>query len=198
MQQLLVPKQQPVTIAEFDDYLERQGDDAGLFELIGGVIVMMTNPTQRHQQIVGNIGARLKLAMDARGCRTYFGEMRIQRSDDRKAPDKPKPDVVVRCGPTGPGRDRSTYVDDPIVLVEVLSPSTMDIDRGRKLEFYKSLETLRHIVIAYQDEMRIEHYRRSGSEWVLQVLTTSERVLDLDAVAFTMTTAETYFDVSFG
>lgn len=190
-------KLEPMTIAEFDDYIERLGDESSLLELLGGEIVMMTNPTRRHQQIVGNIGARLKLAMDNRGCRVFFGEMRVQRDADRNARDKPKPDVIVRCGSNDPKSDLLTYVDDAQVVVEVLSPSTMDIDRGRKLAFYKSLTTLRHIVIAYQDEMRIEHYRRSGNKWTLKALTKPDDVLDLAAVAFTMTLAEAYFDVSF-
>ena len=187
----------PVTIAEFDDYVERLGDEARSFELVDGVIVMMTNPTLRHEQIVSNIGARLKLAMDGRRCQTFYGGIRIQRSSDRKAPDKPKPDVVVRCGPISRDTGLRTYIDDPVVVVEVLSPSTKDVDRGRKLEFYKSLETLQHIVIVYQDQKRIEHYHRNGDDWTAdEALIKLEDVLDLSAVEFTMTVAEAYFDVA--
>ena len=189
-------KLEPKTIAEFDDLLEQQGDEAGLFELIDGVIVMMTNPTLRHGVIVGNIGARLKLAMVKRGCQSFQGDLRIQRNADRTAPYKPKPDVIVRCGPSSPERDLQTYVDDPVVVVEVLSPSTMDYDRGLKLQFYKSLPTLKHVVIVYQDEVRIEHYQRSGRRWSMKVHENRDEVLDLSTVAFTMTVAEVYSDVS--
>jgi len=191
-----VRKLEPVTIAEFDDFLELQGDESSLYELLDGAIVMMTNPTRRHQKIVGNIGTRLNLAMSKRGCEVFFGEMRVQRDSDRSARDKPKPDVIVRCGPSDEKSDLLTYVDDANIVVEVLSPSTMDIDRGRKLEFYKSLKTLGHIVIVYQDQMRIEHYKRSGNRWTMKTLSKPDDVLDLTAVAFTMTVAEAYFDVS--
>jgi Uma2 family endonuclease len=73
-----------VTIAEFDAFLEAQRDDA-FWELVAGHIVAMTNPTEEHEQIVANIGAPLKLAMDANGCRAYLGGMRVQRSDDTGA-----------------------------------------------------------------------------------------------------------------
>ena len=115
---------EPVTIEAFDTFVEAQADTV-MFELVEGVIVMMTNPTETHEQIAGNIGAPLKLAMDGRGCRTYQGGMRVQRSDDPKDTDKMRPDVVVRCGPAGGG----TFITDPLVVVEVLSPSTMDHDR---------------------------------------------------------------------
>lgn len=134
--------------------------------------------------------------MDSRGCRAYQGGMRVQRNANKKAKDKPKPDVVVRCGPTDAVRGRRNFVDDPVVVVEVLSPSTMDVDRGPKLEFYKSLEPLRHIVIVYQDQMRIEHYRRGDDGWIVDTLTKPADVLGLSAVEFQMTFAEAYFDVS--
>lgn len=189
-------KVEPMTIAEFDVFLERQGDDADRCELLDGVIVMMTAPTRRHEKIVGRIGGRLSLAMEKRGCQSFQGGTHVQRNDDPKALDKPKPDIVVRCGPDDKASERLNYVDDPVVVVEVLSPTTMDYDRGPKLIFYKSLDTLQHIVIVYQDEMRMENYMRAGDGWTMAVLTKPEDVLNLTAVAFKMTAAEAYSGVA--
>lgn len=184
-----IPK---TTIAEFDAFVAGAGEDRE-FELIDGVIVSMSNPTETHEQIAANIGAPLKLAMDKRGCRTYQGGIRVQASDDAGAYDKYRPDALVRCGPS----ENKTYVTDPIVVVEVLSPSTMDHDRGRKLQFYKLLPTARHIVLAYSDQMRVEHYVRSDEGWRLKVLTAAGQVLELDAIDFKIEFAQIYFDISF-
>jgi Uma2 family endonuclease len=150
---------EPVTIEAFDNFVSAQAD-VTLFELVEGVIVMMTNPTETHEQITSNIGAPLKLAMDPRGCRTYQGGIRVQRSDDARDTDKPRPDIVVRCGAVG----SKTYITDPLVVVEVLSPSTIDVGRGPKLDFYKSLPTIRHIAFVYQrpDEGRALPPRGAG------------------------------------
>jgi Uma2 family endonuclease len=180
----------PVTIADFDAFLDAQRDDT-LWELVAGRIMAMTNPTERHEQIVSNIGAPLKLAMDRKGCRAYFGGMRIQRSDDARGLDKPKPDVVVRCGPL----TTRTYITDPLVVAEVLSPSTMDVDRGDKLRFYKRQPTLRHIALVYQDQVRVEHYRRTDMGWETETLTTPDDLLVFEAVAFEMPIATVYFGV---
>ena len=180
----------PTTIMEFDAFLDAQSDEA-LWELVAGRIVMMTNPSENHEQIAGNIGAPLKLAMDQRGCRTYQGGMRIQRSDDNQGIYKPRPDVLVRCGPSA----NRHYVTDPCVVVEVLSPTTMDNDRGDKLRFYKSLPTLRHVVFAYQDDIRIEHYRRSETGWEIETLTRLADTLVLEAVGFTISVETVYFGV---
>jgi Uma2 family endonuclease len=182
---------EPVTIGAFDTFLGAQADTT-LFELVEGVIVMMTNPTEVHEQIAGNIGAPLKLAMDARGCRTYQGGIRVQRSDDPNDTDKTRPDVVVRCGAIG----TKTYITDPLVVVEVLSPSTIDVDRGPKLDFYKSLPTIRHIAFIYQDQMRVEHYRRGEQGFELEVLTQSGDVAHFEAVEFRIDLARIYFDVT--
>lgn len=179
-----------MTIAEFDQFVAVQQDDRE-WELVAGELVMMSNPTENHEQIAGNIGAPLKLAMDATGCRVYQGGMRVQRSDDNAGKNKPKPDVVVRCGQ----RQNQTFVSDSLVVVEVLSPSTMDRDRGPKLAFYKSLSTLRHIALVYQDQVRVEHYHRSDFGWELEVLTSSDEILQFDAVDFELTLERIYFDL---
>jgi Uma2 family endonuclease len=184
-------RREPVTIEAFDTFVEAQADTA-LFELVEGVIVMMTSPTEVHEQIAGNIGAPLKLAMDGRGCRTYQGGMRVQRSDDRRDTDKTRPDIVVRCGPVG----TASHISDPLIVVEVLSPSTIDVDRGPKLDFYKSLPTLRHIAFVYQDQMRVEHYRRGEQGFELEVLKRPEDLLHFEAVEFCIDLKRVYFDVT--
>jgi Uma2 family endonuclease len=182
---------EPVTIEAFDNFVSAQAD-VTLFELVEGVIVMMTNPTETHEQITSNIGAPLKLAMDPRGCRTYQGGIRVQRSDDARDTDKPRPDIVVRCGAVG----SKTYITDPLVVVEVLSPSTIDVDRGPKLDFYKSLPTIRHIAFVYQDQTRVEHYRRAEQGFELEVLTRPEDIVHFEAVEFRIALARIYFDVT--
>jgi Uma2 family endonuclease len=184
-------RQEPMTIEAFDRFLEGQAD-TDLFELVEGVIVMMTNPTEVHEQIAGNIGAPLKLAMNARGCRCYQGGIRVQRSDNRHETDKTRPDVVVRCGALG----TKNYITDALVVVEVLSPSTMDTDRGPKLDFYKSLPTIRHITLIYQDQMRVEHYRRGEQGFELDVLKSPEDLLHFEAVDFRIDLASIYFGVT--
>ena len=177
-------------IAAFDAFLEgvANGKD---YELIDGEVVLMGNPTETHEQIASNIGAPLKLAMDKRNCRTYQGGMRVQTTRLSTGMDKYKPDVLVRCG----ARGNETFITDPVVVVEVLSPSTMDRDRGRKLAFYKCLPTVQNIVLAYSDQMRVEHYFRIPEGWECQVLSRAESILDLAAVEFPISLETIYFDV---
>lgn len=176
-----------VTIEAFDAFLERQ-DEPRLYELVDGDVIMMPNPTEAHEKIASNIGGPLSVHINRRDCHTYLGGMRVQRDDDLQAVDKYKPDILVRCGAIG----TKNYITDPIVVVEVLSPSTIDFDRGTKLEFYKTLPSLQHIVLAYQDQMRLEHYRREGEAWVMDVLTKVEHELALVDVEFKLPLLDIY------
>ena len=179
-----------VTIAEFDVFLDSQQDDS-LWELVAGRIFAMTNPTEVHEQIASNIGAPLKLAMDPIGCRVYQGGLGIQRSDNQQEINRPRPDVLVRCGRVG----TRNFITDPLVVVDVLSPSTIDVDRGEKLRFYKAQPTLRHIVLVYQDQMRIEHYRKTDEGWPLEVLTEPDDLLNFEAVRFNIKLEQVFFGV---
>ncbi|MGH6814620.1 MAG: Uma2 family endonuclease [Hyphomicrobiaceae bacterium] len=182
----------PVTIAEYDAFVDAQDDDTK-YELVNGVIVMMTTPTQAHGLIAANIAAPLNFAMDRRGCMTFIGGMAVQRSDDPTDTEKTIPDIVVRRGTM----EKRSSLTDPLVVVEILSPSTMDLDRGWKLDFYKSLPTLRHIVLVYQDEMRAEHYRRTEQKWDIAVLKAADDLLHFDAVDFRLDLGSVYRSVVF-
>jgi Uma2 family endonuclease len=191
------PEIAPVTIEAFDAFLDTV-EDPRVYELIEFDIIMMDNPTDIHEEIFANIATSLKAAMQKRDCSVFMGGIRVQRDEDAKTGDKPKPDIVVRCGPLTGKR----YVTDPIVVVEVLSPATMDYDRGQKLQFYKSLPSLQHVVLVYQNERRIEHHERIGvsrlnedgedESWRMTALTEAAARLDLTAVAFSIDVAEIY------
>lgn len=89
-----------MTIADFEAFLTTAPEECD-YELIDGVIVIMTNPTETHEQITSNLGASLKLAMDRRGCRTCQGGMRVQLGEDFRAGNSYRRDVLVRCGASG-------------------------------------------------------------------------------------------------
>lgn len=181
-----------MTVEEFDAFLDAQGGE-GRWELVDGCIVAMSNPSERHERIASNLGARLTLAMDTSGCHTYQGGMGVQLSDDRTNDNRSRPDVVVRCGAVS---DRN-FITDPVVIAEVLSPSTMDYDRGQKLVFYKQMPTLRHVALIYQDRMCIEHFRRDDTGWTWEILTRPDDQLTFDAVEFSIALERVYFAIAF-
>ncbi len=136
----------PVTVADFDGFLAAQRGDTR-HELIGGEIVAMTNPTIAHETIVGDIGGPLRALMRGRNCHVSQGGVHVQSREDGQGTNKPRPDLMAFCGPVDMRRN---YVTNPLAIVEVLSPTNMDEDRGPKLRFYKTaLPMLQHIALVY-------------------------------------------------
>ena len=179
----------PMTVAEFDAFVDARAG-AERFELIDGVVVMMASASVPHGVVVGNIGEPLQRAMRQRKCRAFQGGVAVQASESGTGAFKPIPDIVVSCSSTELGN----HIRDPLVVIEVLSPSTMDDDRGRKLDFYRSLQTVQSIALVYQDQMRVEHYYRTEEGWEFETLTKPGEILDLAAVAFQISLADVYAD----
>ena len=192
-QALVLPDDHPVTKAEFERFLEAQQDDER-WELVDGHIHMMTNPDGRHELIVGNLGGPLHTALRHRGCQASQGGMRVQRSGGQRGTYSPKPDILGWCSRD----DAQRYTTEPMIVVEVLSPSTEDHDRERELPFYKALPTLRHIVFIHKSELRVEHWRRSPDGWSKETLPADGTVLRLEAALFEIDLKATYDGVAFG
>jgi Uma2 family endonuclease len=82
-------------------------------------------------------------------------------------------DLAITCGVFSAD---ARGIADPVVIVEVLSPSTAGRDRGVKLADYRLIGSVRDILLIASDRMRVEHWRRAGEEWTLADLLGSDRI----------------------
>lgn len=141
------------------------------WELLDGEPTLMAPQSERYQLIVFNLACALASVFEPKGCRAPPGLGLLNDFIDDYAAI---PDVVVRYGPLLP--DGSAR--DPIVVAEVLSPSTMNNVRGRKAAYFETLQTLRIFLIVYQDEMRVKVWRRQGADWTYRAIG-ADGVIDL-------------------
>lgn len=152
-----------MTVTEYRPWAEAR-PDGERWELVDGVPLLMAPPREAHQTIVANLIRRLGDLADQRGCRALPGLAILNEAMDDFAP---VPDVVVRCGPMLP----DGYASDPLIVAEVLSPSTMSLDRGRKTDFYRVVPSLRTFLLVSQDEIRVEAWRRGeAGTWAVEAL----------------------------
>lgn len=188
-------KIEPITIDGFLALLDRR-PETERWELIDGMVVtMMAGGTRRHGAVYANFLRALHGHARSRGC-WALPDMLVRHAENDET--TVAPDVLVRCGPEQ-GTERT--VGDPLVVVEVLSSSTMAHDRGTKFAFYQSIPTVAHIVLAYQDERRVEVFSRGASDedtvaWQYTALTRPADVVALPALDFAMTVADAYDGVS--
>jgi Uma2 family endonuclease len=164
--------------------------DIDKWELHEGYPVAMAGGTAGHDTIAINLTAAL-LPLRKRGCRPHRDILLRSPANDGFGVF---PDVYVRCGPSN---DRRNWLDDAVAVFEVLSSSTMRIDRGYKSEQYRLFPTLKHICIVYQNEARLEMWSRDDAgEWIDEptILRSVGETLHLSAFDLDIPMAEIYAD----
>jgi Uma2 family endonuclease len=141
---------------DFDAFILAYGENDVRYEMYDGEVFAMAGGSPNHSLVSGNAFSALKQRARPRGCETHGADLYVRPNDDNKS--AMSPDAYVRCGPKMPQTQR--YVTDPVVIVEVLSPSTMGFDRGQKLYRYFKFTSLEHVILLYQDEYRAEMWTR--------------------------------------
>jgi Uma2 family endonuclease len=173
------PRQSEFTADEFIAWALEQ--PTGRFELSNGIVVAMAPERASHNQAKLNAVVALRDAIGAQGlpCRAMTDGMAV-RIDDRTVYE---PDALVRCGPPLPAD--TVEVADPIILVEVVSPSSRGVDRGAKLGSYFSLPSVRHYLIVDTDRRVVIHNGRD-EEGRIGVRIVHEGSLTLDPPGLTI------------
>jgi Uma2 family endonuclease len=148
------PRQTGFTADEFIAWALDQ--PTGRFELDNGRVVAVAPERASHAIVKGNVYVCLRNAIRSRSlaCRAFPDGMAV-RVDDSTVYE---PDTLVRCGPALPGD--AVELNDPVVVVEVISPSSRGVDRGARLASYFSLPSVRHYLILDTDNRLVIHYRR--------------------------------------
>lgn len=178
----------PMTGDEFVRWMDTWIDER--WELFEGHPYMMSGGSTGHSTIAGNIDNALR-PLRKRGCRPQRDLLLRSPVNDGFGAF---PDVFVRCGPID---DRKTWHNDPVAVFEVLSSSTMRVDRGYKSEQYEQFPTMRHICLVHQNEVRIEMWTRGDDgEWIREpeVLQGLDKTLNLTAFELSIPLAEIYAD----
>jgi Uma2 family endonuclease len=156
-----------------DEFLAWEREQPEAYEFDGFVARMMTGGSLDHSTIASNFWTVLRDKLRGSGCRPFRGDAKVIAYQGVRYPD-----VTVTCSPSS-GRD--DIVPDPVVVIEILSPSTERDDRGRKKFDYFATPSIQQYAIVEQDERRVELYTRSGTAWIDEIIT-GDAVLQLSSI----------------
>jgi Uma2 family endonuclease len=159
----------------------------GHFELDNGAVVAMAPERIAHVRANGRVWLALRTAIAARGvgCEA-LSDGAVVRVSDRTVY---QPDALVRCGPPLPGE--AIEVADPVVVVEVVSPSSRGVDRGVKLGGYFAVPSVRHYLIVDIDRALVIHHRRDD-EGRIAVSIVPDGSLELDPPGLSIRVADLF------
>ena len=161
------------------------------YELVDGVPRAMTGAKRQHDQILMNAHWLLVDRLRGHRCRPFSPDtaVRIPAGNTRR------PDAGIDCGTFNPDE---TWANAPFLVMEILSPSTRAFDLFDKLDEYKTIPTLSHIVLIDPDIPEIRHWSRQPERsWSPVRLIGSDAVLEIPELPATFGLASFYEGVTF-
>ena len=172
-------------------------------EYLNGELIAMSGASRAHNLITINISTALHSRLRGSECETYANEMRVSTPTTTSYF---YPDVVVVCEEPRFEDDVFDTLLNPIIHVEVLSPSTEAYDRGEKFAHYRQLASLQEYVLVAQDKVLVEHYHRqekqgtapiTGKDWIFTDFQELEESLPLTSIQCELPLQEIYERVTF-
>ncbi|QDU27793.1 hypothetical protein ETAA8_28840 [Anatilimnocola aggregata] len=179
------------------EYLELDRAAGERFQYYRGEMFAMAGGTKNHNRIGRNLLVSLenRFRQKLRRCEAFSSDMRV-RVDAEKL--YTYPDVTVVCGPPEFLDKREDTLLNPVVVIEVLSPSTEHFDRGSKFEMYRNLVSLHEYVLIAQHKTLVERFLREvDGSWKLTLADNLAGQLELASIDVTLPLSEIYFDVDF-
>ncbi len=185
--------EQPKTYTP-EEYLVLEEQAEYKSEYRQGQIVAMTGASLNHNYIVSNVHATLYNLLEATSCRVFSNDLRLWIEKKRLYT---YPDILVVCGQPEFIEGRNDTVVNPKVIIEVLSKSTRNYDRGEKFQTYWTLDSLAEYVLIDQYRLQVEYFRQvTEKEWVLRVLVKEDDILELESLQVAIPLNKIYRDVS--
>ena len=167
------------TIYTPEEYLALERKATRKSEYLNGEIRAMPRVNFVHNFITVDIATELNIQSRGQDWEVYMSNMRVRTG--------PKgayfyPDVVVICGEPQVEDNVFDTLLNPILVVEVLSPSTEAFDKGEKFRHYQELASLREYILVSQDRVQVEQYRLTKTQWVQTEFRSPEDVLPLPSI----------------
>lgn len=180
---------EPMSVAAFFAWQERQADR---YELVDGFpLRLMAGARNVHDDIVVNLVAELRNALRGSGCRPFTGDGSVETLPGRIR----RPDVGVDCGRRDP--DALTAAE-PRLVAEILSPSTRDFDAFEKLDEYRGVASLRHILLIEPNAPEILLWSRAeDGAWSKARIDGLDAAVSLPALGLSLAMSDIYEGVGF-
>jgi Uma2 family endonuclease len=181
------------TKISLEDYLEGEQVSQTKHEYINGEVYAMAGASDRHHRICANVFIKLDAHLAQSKCEAFMAEMKL------KADEKTfyYPDVFVSCDKV---IKSAFFREEPVLIIEVVSPSTREIDRREKLRVYQQIPIVQEYVIIEQDKMHLEiHRRQPDGRWITYFYNEGDldEQIEFQSVNFSLNLEEIYNRVRF-
>ncbi len=177
------------TIYSPEEYLYLERKSTFKSEYLSGKILAMSGASRAHNFITLDIATEINIQLRDRDCEVFSGDMRVK---ERQSDSYFYPDVVIACGESQFEDDTFDTLLNPVVIIEVLSPSTEAYDKGEKFEYYKQITTLQEYILVSQDKVHVEHYQLQDMQWGLKEFHALQVTLTLSSIGCKLSLNDVY------
>jgi Uma2 family endonuclease len=175
-----------------EEYLQMEAVATYKHEYHDGEIIPMAGGTIQHGEIGGNAYTALKKALKRTSCKAYNSDIAIAINDFSYV----YPDASVVCGEVRMGLLHQNAIANPTLIVEVLSESTSDYDKGGKFDRYRSIDSFSEYVLIEQSKVEVSVYSRlENNHWDLRIFNSINDVITLKSVDCEIQLKDIYEDV---
>ncbi len=183
---------QPALLLTVDEYLEWEEGNLEKHEYIDGEVRRMAGATRRHIKIVANVLSVIWNQLADPKWDVLGNEMRVRVSPARYV----YPDLAVVYDARFQ-RNAEMELLNPVFIAEVTSPSSMEIDRGEKRDFYLDAPSIQEYLIVDQHRVCVELHRRAGPGWRIDAFTDLSDEVALASLGCALPLAQVYRGVAF-
>jgi len=179
-----------------EEYLSLERDSEVKYEYRDGEIYAMSGGSLAHDQIMGNLYDALRGQLRDKACRVFTNNMQIKVP---AAPPYRYADGSVVCGQVEIERfGGNDLLLNPLLICEVLSPTTEAFDRGDKFTYYKSIPSFCEYLLVAQHRPHVTHYlKQADGTWSYEEANDLAGVIDLSTIGCTLALGAVYLDVDF-
>jgi Uma2 family endonuclease len=173
-----------------EEYLQMERASEVKHEYYKGEIFAMAGASTRHNIISINLIAALHSRLITSPCFPYGSDMRIHIPENTLFT---YPDISIICGDINTfDKDRDTALQ-PIILIEILSKSTRDYDRGRKFKLYRDIPTIKEYMLVDSESIGVEIFRiNEHNHWELEEYKNLKEIVSLPAIGVSLSMEDIY------
>ncbi len=178
----------------FEEYLKLEKQEGIRYEYYSGEVYTMAGGSMNHSDVSDNINGVLKSAFAEKECRSFQENLKIELG---KGKSYVYPDVVLTCN--NADVEDGYIIRNPLLIVEVLSPSTESYDRNVKWHQYRRMSSLKYFLFVSQERPFVEMYSRSqpNALYVYQAFDDMEDVIQFPELDFSLSLQQIYNKIRF-
>ncbi len=176
------------TKLSIEEYLSFERASAEKHEFFQGEVFAMAGAGNLHNIIFSNLFGELTIQLKGKSCYPYGSDMRIYIPHNTLFT---YPDISIFCNE--PNQFEEDNLTNPTVLIEILSPSTKNYDRGDKFKLYRDIPSLKEYMLVDSESINIEAFRiNPAKHWELEEYKKIDEVLSVPTLELTIPVKEIY------